>query len=180
MAACTKAVRERSACQAWINAEEIHQHHDPQRLEASTSGRVGSSRMPRGSTAVVGECPREWERKAARADKSLLFWGGAVSREVSTTVDTNCPPDGGQASRSPAPTVGCGFRLKPRTCPRRASRTRARSPGRARPLPGATMERVAGMMKAAPAPITPRLPAIGSMAVSSRPQRLSIARTAVR
>ncbi len=60
MAACTKTVQRRSACQGWVKAEEIYQHRDAQRLEASTSGGTDALESRRVSTAVVGERPREW------------------------------------------------------------------------------------------------------------------------
>ncbi len=49
----------RSACQARVDAEGIHQRHHAQRLEASTSVGADALECRRVSTAVVDECPRE-------------------------------------------------------------------------------------------------------------------------
>ncbi len=91
MAACTKAVRRRSVCQAWVGAEGIHQRHHAQRLEASTSVGADALECRTVSTAVVGECPREWA-ESGLSGQVLASPGKTVSLKVSTTVDTNCPP----------------------------------------------------------------------------------------
>ena len=99
VAACTKAVRRRSACQAWVDAAGIHQRHHAQRLEASTSVGAGALECRTVSTAVVGECPREWA-ESGLSGQVLALPGKTVSLKVSTTVDTNCPPGRFSSSRS--------------------------------------------------------------------------------
>ena len=106
MAACTKAVRRRRACQACARAEEIHQRHHAQRLEASTPGWADVHECRRVSTAVVGEWPRGGE-ESGLSGQVLAFQGKRLQRKVSTTVDTNCPPGSGQASQRQAPLHVC-------------------------------------------------------------------------
>lgn len=97
MAACTKGVGRRSACQAWVSAEEIQQCPPAQRLRASTSGGAAAHECRRVSTAVVGKCPREWA-ESRLSGQVLAFQGKTASPKVSTAVDTNCPPGCSQAS----------------------------------------------------------------------------------